>query len=536
VSEDIPDDNPLGQIKEPFRFYSGEGPVIHPPARIIGSVRCITQGETPGDVTPGLVDGFDQRCWVTEPDTTIPLLLRLDVTDSIHQLLLGDIQQTLYTDPEKAREMLLAMLGAGSTVQLVPNSSSLIPGSLVGVQGELTVVVVSGTGNPQQLALQGLLGLAGPVNQGTYSTVPLWQSAALAVQNRVFGSPANQTGPIVLVGHSYGGAVVNIMTARYLQVNPTRDVQLLTWGCPLPGDERLILLTRNARAVNLVNDGDVITALPPTGSVLEGVSWLLPSPVQLGWGRWRYPLQRVGLSTDGERRSSPNPNDLAGIIFTTVRQVLLVQPIPSITAHDMSEYLRRMGKTVPPEGDVLPGTLVPWGGATVPAGYIVADGVPRSRTIYSDLFAYYQETWGPGDGSTTFGIPDFRNRTLFGAGQAPGFPLWAVGQYIGELEHALTIGELPSHAHVVSDPGHSHGVTDPGHVHSLPFSTAGGTTTTMTYGPVNTNRPGLQQSGSQVTGVSVNSATTGVTTDPIGTGDPVPMLPPGAVIQVLIKT
>jgi hypothetical protein len=43
-----------------------------------------------------------------------------------------------------------------------------------------------------------------------------------------------------------------------------------------------------------------------------------------------------------------------------------------------------------------------------PTGYLVCDGTPKSRAAYPDLFAAIGTTWGVGDGSTTFNIPDFR--------------------------------------------------------------------------------------------------------------------------------
>jgi len=534
ISDDVEDETPLGQVKGAFQFYSGQGPVIYPPAKIIGREQCITQGETPGDISPGLVDGYDQRCWITEPDTTLPLILGIDVTQADHQRSLGIIQQLLYTDANLAAAQLQQLLGPGSTVQVVANSASLIPGSLIGVQGDLTIVVVSGTGNPQQLAMQGLLGLAGPVSQGSYSTVPLWQSAALAIQARVLASPADQNGRIVIVGHSYGGAVANIMTARYLQANPNRDIQLLTWGCPLPGDERLIKLTARAKAVNMANDGDVVTAIPPTGPLLEGVSWFIPEPVRLGWGRWRYPLQRVGLNVAGERRSSPNPNDVAGIAFNVARAAILGQQMPEITAHNMDEYLRRMKGGDFPVPEVLTGVILDFAAAYTPAGYLPCDGAAVSRTTYADLFAVLGTTWGAGDGVSTFNVPDLRSRARYGDGQGPGLSMRVVGQQLGAENVTLAVGQLPAHNHGVNDPGHVHTITDPGHIHSVPVSLAGGTSNTATQ--VATNRPGLNVSQSAMTGISVNSANTGISTNNTGSGDPVDLMNPGAIIHPIIKT
>lgn len=56
-------------------------------------------------------------------------------------------------------------------------------------------------------------------------------------------------------------------------------------------------------------------------------------------------------------------------------------------------------------------------GATVPAGWLPCDGRAIDRIAYSSLFAAIGETWGKGDGTTTFNIPDMRGRTMIGAGK-----------------------------------------------------------------------------------------------------------------------
>lgn len=56
------------------------------------------------------------------------------------------------------------------------------------------------------------------------------------------------------------------------------------------------------------------------------------------------------------------------------------------------------------------GTILPFGGATAPAGWLLCDGSAISRTTYSALFAAISTAWGYGDNSTTFNLPDMRGR------------------------------------------------------------------------------------------------------------------------------
>lgn len=70
---------------------------------------------------------------------------------------------------------------------------------------------------------------------------------------------------------------------------------------------------------------------------------------------------------------------------------------------------------------ILPaGTVLPFAGATAPAGWAICDGTVVSRTEYPELFLAIGEAWGNGNGSTTFHLPDLRGRFLRGADNAAG--------------------------------------------------------------------------------------------------------------------
>lgn len=65
---------------------------------------------------------------------------------------------------------------------------------------------------------------------------------------------------------------------------------------------------------------------------------------------------------------------------------------------------------------IQPGTIIIWPGTTVPDGYLLCDGSEISRITYSALFAVIGTTYGPGDSSGTFNLPDFQDRIIQGAG------------------------------------------------------------------------------------------------------------------------
>jgi microcystin-dependent protein len=88
------------------------------------------------------------------------------------------------------------------------------------------------------------------------------------------------------------------------------------------------------------------------------------------------------------------------------------------------------------------GMVADHAGATVPDGWLLCDGAAISRTEYAALFDALGTAHGAGDGSTTFNLPDLRDRFIAGAGST--YTLAATG---GAATVALTTANLSSHTH-----------------------------------------------------------------------------------------
>lgn len=103
------------------------------------------------------------------------------------------------------------------------------------------------------------------------------------------------------------------------------------------------------------------------------------------------------------------------------------------------------------------GAVIDFAGSNAPATWMFAYGQAISRTTYPDLFAAIGTSYGAGDGSTTFNLPDGRGRVIAGkddmggadAGRLTffGAVAKAIGGVFGSASHVLTIGEMPSHRH-----------------------------------------------------------------------------------------
>jgi microcystin-dependent protein len=130
------------------------------------------------------------------------------------------------------------------------------------------------------------------------------------------------------------------------------------------------------------------------------------------------------------------------------------------------------------------GSTMRWKTSTAPAGWLVCGGQAVSRTVYSALFALLGTTYGAGDGSSTFNLPNSTDRMNIGAGN-----LYALGSTGGSKD-----------AIVVS---HSHGVNDPGHSHSYQNSNITGGSQVGPYQQFENQT--TSSTGAQVTGISIQS-------------------------------
>ena len=110
---------------------------------------------------------------------------------------------------------------------------------------------------------------------------------------------------------------------------------------------------------------------------------------------------------------------------------------------------------------VSTGTVLPWSDASLPSGFLECNGSAVSRSTYSGLFAVIGTTYGSGNGSTTFNVPDLKDKCVMGRSNAKALASTggaATVQSSGNIggntaSHTLTSPEIASHNHPAGNVG-----------------------------------------------------------------------------------
>jgi microcystin-dependent protein len=195
------------------------------------------------------------------------------------------------------------------------------------------------------------------------------------------------------------------------------------------------------------------------------------------------------------------------------------------------------------------GIIQAFAGSSTPAGYLICDGSAVSRTTYANLFTTIGTIYGNGDGSTTFNLPDLRQRIPVGLNTTGTFN--SLGKTGGSETHAITVSEIPEHNHnasTASAGSHTHtGTTSTtgNHTHNFTYTVGfSSITAALNYGSYNLlYNPNSQTSSTASSGshnhtlsiTADGNHTHIVTVNNTGGNQPISLLQPYIVLNYIIK-
>lgn len=163
----------------------------------------------------------------------------------------------------------------------------------------------------------------------------------------------------------------------------------------------------------------------PTGGtsyLLSGTQQILSVPYALNALNAKTYVAGAGISVSGSIITNTAPNQTVNLSATGISTVS--GSYPNYTVNTPSNIagngISISGNTISANFNSFlpPGMITPYASTVIPAGWLSCDGAAVSRTTYVNLFLIIGTSYGSGDGSTTFNLPDFRGRFLRGVSGA----------------------------------------------------------------------------------------------------------------------
>jgi hypothetical protein len=246
----------------------------------------------------------------------------------------------------RIREFLRAWLGPDFTISVHPHAG-LFPTTITLVNPNWSIAISAGTEDWQSLALQAWYAKTRPVNFGIFSTNVVWYGAALRLSQVLVADGADPTKPVLVTGHSFGGALSILAAAIFKTAIPSRRVSLLTFAAPKAGDIRVAERLNGVKEVHIVNNDDIVPILPPSDTDLLAMVPFFGPTIATLWGTWLHPSPMLVLDPSGTVRVGSPDYPGTDVIRNLITNNLAGFVLGPIRPHRAAEYALRLNRRCP---------------------------------------------------------------------------------------------------------------------------------------------------------------------------------------------
>lgn len=237
--------------------------------------------------------------------------------------------------------------------------NDVLPSVSVVTDPAYTVMVIDGTATFQEFAMQAFNGVVPPTNYGILGTLPLWYQWSQWATSAAIAAGANPNAPIMIVGHSAGGATAAVVAARYRHGIPNREIKYLTFASPKAMDARGTALLNRCEGIAIANIDDPVTAIPPNLVLFDPFRPLYPLLNMNPWALWHRDPRQVVMNEDGDLNVNQTPIldfvTMGQFIFNVVNHL----EFPTFNEHRTGGYLARTLRRCPQGGWPLPPDFPP---------------------------------------------------------------------------------------------------------------------------------------------------------------------------------
>jgi hypothetical protein len=274
-----------------------------------------------------------------------PMTLTVDTWDLLDResmLHAARVIRDCYTDIDAARALVESIALPSDTI--VTRAVSPLPGTgVVVLHSQRRVMVwIAGTTQQDQLLAQAEQMVQGPRSQGQYSTAPIWARGSDIVFDVMSQAGVDATKDIVLCGHSMGGAIAYVIATRLAIFHGMNRTQVLTFGAPRPGDERMRSYLVGMRTRAIRNDGDVVPFTCPHIDELPGILQTAWMPHRRKIDAWLDPPSPSGLYEDGRLVMGGATGQFTAHVGTIAARALSGQGDFVTIEHEMDKYVQRL--------------------------------------------------------------------------------------------------------------------------------------------------------------------------------------------------